>query len=458
MIFFKQIRKIVFGLFLILLNIAVHAQKYEINSIQISGNEKTKEQIILRKIPFSAGDSLSINYLENEIINIKQRLELLGLFNFVDISYSTNNQNNIDLNIELIERWYLWIYPILEVGDLNFDTYISNKKFDRINYGLSLEKHNFQGKNQLIKIKLRLGFKEQYSLSYFNEASNINPKLGYFVGTDFFRMKESIIASKNFEPVYYSKNEENPYIFRHINAYTGLSYKLNLSTRIKSKFAYNQYSSNIEYEGFGDNNFRFFELSGKFENDKRTNKYFPVSGHLLSFEIAKLGLIKYTNYYSVNQLILDLNFDFYQKLGQKFFYSTQSNFVYHYNSEEHTNFWLYRSIGYNNYLRGLDNLIINTEAHALARNSIRYNIFERKRSEVKLTGLKQFDVFYFTIYANAFCDIAFTKPHGLIMGAGAGIDLVTYYDRTLSFYYAYNNLNQNFNIFVQYKSPFIKYY
>jgi len=436
----------------------IKAQRMVIDSIRLQGNNKTQGEIIFAELSFATGDSLTSTMLDREIIVSENKLRLLGLFNFVNITYKASDSEHVSVLVDLVERWYVWVYPILEIGDINLDTYILNQEYTRINYGISFERHNLFGKNQLIKAKLRLGFKEQYSVYYSNPVCQGNKNLGYFAGVDFFRMKEAVVATENFKPVYYKSPGQNQYIFHYLNASAGMGLKLAGSTNLKVKLAYHYYFCDIDYPDFGSNNFRFPEASLKIESDHRDNKYFPSSGYFMSFEISKYGFFKYPDINSTDLLIFDLKFDAHVRLAKNILAGTQTHWVYQNSGTEHTNFWLYRSIGYENYLRGADNMIINSALYAYAKNSIRFTLFHRDRSEMHLTGLRQFDLFHLSLYAGAFADIAIAKPYGLIVGTGAGFDLVTYYDRVLSLYYAYNNVTKNFNIFVQFKSPIIKQY
>jgi len=57
-----------------------------IDGIQITGNQTTKDFIILRELPFSPGDTIPENDLPDKIRLARENLNNLLLFNYVQIS------------------------------------------------------------------------------------------------------------------------------------------------------------------------------------------------------------------------------------------------------------------------------------------------------------------------------------------------------------------------------------
>ena len=110
------------------------------------------------------------------------------------------------------ERWYLWTYPIFEYADRNFNIWLKEKEYERLNYGVHIIKYNFRGRREILNLKVRLGFREQYQVYYENPYFDKNQKIGFYVGFTKFRQKEIpfIIDSNQvhyYEDVNYLKNE-----------------------------------------------------------------------------------------------------------------------------------------------------------------------------------------------------------------------------------------------------------
>lgn len=135
-----------------------------ISEIKIKGNKKTKKEIILRELDFEVGEKISTIELNTKISDAKKNLTNLNLFNFIDFDIK-KNKNTVTIEIELVERWYVWPYPIFEISERNFNVWWNDFKetnysdFSRINYGLFLNIENFRGRNELIVLKYRRGFK-----------------------------------------------------------------------------------------------------------------------------------------------------------------------------------------------------------------------------------------------------------------------------------------------------------
>ena len=126
--------------FVFFLSIAALSQeKIEVSTITIKGNKITKADIILRELSFKKGEVLSYELLEKKINDSKENITNLMLFNFTDISIDEND-NRADIFIEVVERWYIWPYPIFELSERNFNMWWNEFKannysdFSRINY------------------------------------------------------------------------------------------------------------------------------------------------------------------------------------------------------------------------------------------------------------------------------------------------------------------------------------
>ena len=171
-------------------------EKILIDNITIVGNNITKEAIILRELTFKKGEVLSQKQIEEKIKQSKENLTNLSLFNFVDIKSVARN-TKADIIIDVVERWYIWPYPILELSERNFNVWWKEFKksnysdFSRLNYGVYLVWENFRGKNQLLKIKYRKGFKEHYLFRYEIPYFNKEKTIGISAFAQQFRRKKS---------------------------------------------------------------------------------------------------------------------------------------------------------------------------------------------------------------------------------------------------------------------------
>ena len=137
-------KSIVSTIILVLITSIVFSQeKIIISSVNISGNKITKKEIIIRELVFYINSITTKIELEYNITESQKNLTNLKLFNFNEIRY-TIIDSLVEIDIEVVERWYFWPYPIFEVSERNFNSWWNEFKaskfsdFSRLNYGLFL--------------------------------------------------------------------------------------------------------------------------------------------------------------------------------------------------------------------------------------------------------------------------------------------------------------------------------
>lgn len=141
-----------------------------IRSINITGNLKTKTNVILRELDISVLDSIPILLLPGRLDENEKRILSTGLFSEANINIKSwdQNQQMLDLIISVKEGWYLYPYVILELADRNFNVWA--KDFDysvrRLNYGVAMTQINFTGNKDKLKVKLQFGFTGKYEVYY----------------------------------------------------------------------------------------------------------------------------------------------------------------------------------------------------------------------------------------------------------------------------------------------------
>ena len=86
-----------------------------VSSIFLIGNTKTQNDIILRELAFEKNTSYATGNLDKRIEESKKNLVNLKLFNFVNIN-KTEDKDSIEITIDVIEKWYIWPYPIFEIS------------------------------------------------------------------------------------------------------------------------------------------------------------------------------------------------------------------------------------------------------------------------------------------------------------------------------------------------------
>ena len=165
-----------------------------LDSIEIVGNEITKDFIIQRELTFSKGDTL------NPILASynRERIYSLGIFNDVRLKPYRVNQTDI-LKIEIEESWYIYPLPFVELKD---------RDWDKISYGVNVLWKNFRGRNETLRGRFALGYDPSLSFTYNNPNLHYNLSL-YHQSQLLF--STSTNRSKTAEALYGSQFEQKIY-------------------------------------------------------------------------------------------------------------------------------------------------------------------------------------------------------------------------------------------------------
>eukprot|EP01036_Dinobryon_divergens_P058664 gene58664-78264_t len=71
----------------------------------------------------------------------------LELFNTVEMQIAPPDSAGLThITIYLKERWYLFVIPIVEIADRNFNQWwLAENKLSRLNYGVRIRRSNLRG-------------------------------------------------------------------------------------------------------------------------------------------------------------------------------------------------------------------------------------------------------------------------------------------------------------------------
>jgi outer membrane protein assembly factor BamA len=453
---------------LIALICANTVQSQTIERIVIQGNKQTQSQVILNELGVSEGDNLPEGGFDQWAEGARQRLQNTSLFVSLSLGYEIAG-DNIVLIVHVQERWYYWVYPILEHADRNFASFLNSRDWQRLNYGLSFEKHNFRGRNEFLKFKMRFGYRSQLGFMYDNPAIDKNRQQGIQISADRFQQSKILYTIDDNFPVYRFDEANNLLSenrFRMI-----YHYRPNLYSRIKFMAEYRDY-----YIGDGldtlapdylfqhENQSRFLSFYLKYESDFRNIKYYPTDGYYFSASVEKHGIGAMRS--EINLLIARLNFDFYQPIASNLSWASEAYFSTHLINENHIPFLFAGMIGYDYYPRGYEYRMVLGNAVYGLNETVRYNVFQSDAIFDEIIPIQQFKPFAFSVYCYGFFDMAYVDnqlsffegqslENQLLYSGGLGVDFVTYYDRSIGFHFAVTN-QKAFGIFATLRSPIYK--
>ncbi|MDC1063125.1 POTRA domain-containing protein [Flavobacteriales bacterium] len=448
-------------------DISIETKEHQISKIIITGNKITKESIILRELSFKKGDLIDIAKLKKIEDESKVNLTNLNLFNFITIS-NTVNEKNIIILIEVIERWYIWPYPILEISERNFNVWWDEFKssnysdFSRFNYGLFLNIENFRGQNELLMLKFRKGFKEHYMLSYETPNMNKQKTLGINTHLEFFRRKKTFYQTINNELVYFE--DDNSFTSKEMLLNIEFVYRKNLKTKHKINFDYHSTKVNTEII-FRNPNYllstndkgSFGKLSYQLIHENRNSNIYPTNGNYFDIEISKNIAFKSP----INHYEISFQLEKHRHFSNRFILG--SSLKSRISNADELAYFANQTLGFEDYVRGYEFYVVDGKDFYLSKTALKLILIENKKINLQYIKRKQFNKAHFSIYATVFSDLGYTNirhnynqnslENTLQWGRGFSIDYVTYYDKMLRIEFSINELGEK-GVFLHFSNPF----
>ncbi len=439
-----------------------------IDEITVQGNRITKEPIILRELVFGKGDTIKKIELLTDLQRSKENLMNLALFNFVLFDAEHSPGNRIKVIVTVTERWYIWPVPILEYAERNFNEFIKNREWDKINYGAYLKWKNFRGRNDVLSGKIRLGYIKDYALSYSIPSLGKRQQHGAAMGFNLTQQNEVIIATVNNKPLEYKPIEKPAQV--RFNAFAKYSFRRKYFTSHTLRLEYYDYNVsdsvailNPNFMGEGMSRLKFFLLTYVFEHDVRDSKVYPLEGFAVSLRAERLGLGIVDDYpypsFRFTGLLM-----FHQKLANRlYFYNTTKA---RYSQEKVMPYVLNKALGYNEYLSGYEAYVIDGSDFVITKYNLKLQVIKPTTQTIPFIRMEQFNKLYYALYFNVFADAGYvnnvfpdptnTMVNNWQFSAGVGIDLVTYYDQVLRIDYAINRFGEH-GIFFHLETPFYRW-
>jgi len=456
-------KKVIF--FLLFVTQLAHSQ-INVSNIVLKGNTKTQNDILIRELSFKKNINYTLDDLDKRIEESKKNLINLKLFNFVNINKS-ENKDATEITIEVIEKWYIWPYPVFEISERNFNTWWKEfsannySDFSRLNYGISFNWENFRGRNELLKLKIRKGFKEHYLLAYEIPYFNKNKTIEINTNLQFFRRKKTHFLTE-YNKLNYLEGDTFNSIDYDLN--TEIIYRNNHHQKHKLKFTYLQSritdsiaTLNPNYLGNKLSSTSIYTLSYIFEYENRDYIAYPLDGYALNFGVKKY-LSSTTN---------AKHFEFATKVENyitpyKRFY-IGSSFKAKYSTEGNQPYFIQKALGYSDYVRGYEYYVLDGESYWLSKTALKYALIEKTNFDIPYVKMKQFNKSHYSLYLGIFSDLGYVRNNqnkeqnsmnnSLIWGKGIALDYVTYYDKLLRIEYSINTLGEK-GVFLHFSSPF----
>lgn len=422
-----------------------------IGNIYITGNNRTREEIIIRELDFEEGDVYQKNDLLETITLVQQKLTNTRLFVTVEVVPLTISADDVDILIRLQERWYIFPIPIFRLADRNFTEWWVNQKrdFSRVNWGAQLDHMNLTGRNDRLSARLQFGFTKNVALKYSVPYINKSQKLGLSFGVSYSTNKTVGITSDGHRQVFYQSEDVARKSF---STNISLIYRPSFYTRHTFDVGYNRLKIqdsvaiiNPSYLSDGNTIQNYFRFSYLFSVDKRDFIAYPLTGSLFRLTANQFGLGIFDD---LSMTTARIGYGKYFKIGQKFF---QANRIETYkNFSNQIPYVLRAGFGYRpNFIRGYERYVVESDMLISYRTALKFQFLEGILGLNEKSVIPQFRTVPYAFYLKTFIDVGYSGDsllntennfynNELIGSIGIGLDIVTYYDFVMRLEYSIN--------------------
>jgi outer membrane protein assembly factor BamA len=415
--------------------------KVVIGAIGVEGNHKTRTGIILREMAIRTGDTLTTERLKDELEIDRRKIINTNLFVTVDLLTQANSDSvHTDIRIVVKERWYLIIMPVFQLADRNFNEWWYERKRDisRTTYGVYMSYGNVTGRADKLRFLAEFGFIPKFELAYTLPYIDKAKKTGVTVGTSYSINKTTAFRTWR-DKLQYLNSED-------INRERSVSYisftrrnKYYTFHTVDLRFSYSKISDTIallnpRYLLDNRKEQRYFQMTYTFSYDKRDNVQYALSGQVLGFQASKIGLLASDD---VNQFYI---YGLYRKfipLGKKWYFNTGARGRISFPGRQP--YLQTIGLGYRNDLvRGYELYVVDGQGYGLVKNELKYRLFSTQK-HLSFIPIRQFNTVPLAVYINSFADAGYVRNNypefsntklgnSLLYGAGAGLDVVTFYN------------------------------
>jgi len=377
-----------------------YIQNMIIERIILVGNEKTKEDVILRELKTKEGEKLNLTVLEEDI----KRLYNLGLFIKVDVLPAPLMNNKINLIFEFEESFYF--LPIPQGG-------IKEGDIKKIWGGINFEWRNFRGMNHTINLSFGVGYEPFIFTSFTNPWVMGKHHYFYQFGFGFSRNYDRSKGKTDSTGVYFLKDDVPTFKINNyqgsirfgkfINDFTALSGILSYFSKTVSEY---EESRTLSTDGHD----YYPSLTLDFTFDSRDYNKFPLKGFYNNTQYSRIGL--FSGLFDLNKIKFDVrNYLPVRIAGEyKIILGGRFNTAVTFGGGD-IPAYLREQLGYDNLIRGWDNFVFQGEDKLFASTELRIPIIQpfyvKGHDHMvinKLPVVKQFSYRY-GLYTTLFYDL-----------------------------------------------------
>ncbi|ADM89982.1 putative outer membrane protein [Candidatus Karelsulcia muelleri CARI] len=319
-------------------------KKFNFNKINLIGNKKVKDSIILQEITFSPGELWS----NKKMIKSLENLNKLDLFESVNFNYESNNKKkqvdinffftekknseiNFKINYQVPDLFGQFLLKINNFSLLNFlkfnkITYGDNQKVNfLINLGENLKKINLS----FIDPKPKLLNFSKFQLNFFSSKEKKKNKIEY-------NKKNFLNEENNYD---FTKNQYSMKLIKELKKFNKLEFNINYDSNKKSFFKNKNVITKV-IEKYKNLNFQLFfnkktidknQILVKKGENLKLNSIFTLTSSLRKKNLKK----KFFEYFKFQYKTI-----WYNKVFNNFFTKIGYEFGFILNNNSNNNFYM----------------------------------------------------------------------------------------------------------------------
>ncbi|HMR91126.1 MAG TPA: POTRA domain-containing protein [Chitinophagaceae bacterium] len=435
--------------------------RFMVRNIVIEGNKKTKPSVILRELFFRPGDSLRLPDLVEKFELARQQLMNTTLFHEVIVALKSFEGYDVDVLIQVKERWYIFPLPYFKPVDRNLNQWLVEQKasFKRVNYGMKLLYNNITGRNDKMQLWLITGYTQQFLLNYHRPYFDKDMKWGYTVSLGMGNNKEVNYQTFNDKQAFF---RQDSLLRKFKSASAELIYRHAIRTRHSFRAGYAEewvadtiLKLNPGYFAATGNKIRFPELTYTMTYFDLDYIPYPTKGYGAEITFTKRGFNKQNNLW---QLTAKGSANW--PAGKNAFFSLNAFATLKLPFDQP--YYNRRLLGYGDaFLQGYEYYVVDGVASAYLKTSFTRRLFG---FGINIPGTKKLlpQRIPFNIYGRVFTNMGYVYsrademnmlPNQMLFSGGFGIDITSVYDFTLKLDWSFNQLGQN-GVFFHRKSNF----
>lgn len=421
-----------------------------IRAINIFGNKKTKQALIDRELAIKTGVFYPHNDLNKLIRQTREQLMNTSLFVAVEISVDTLLPSEMDVNIHVKERWYLFPLPHFKIVDRNLNVWINDYKasLDRTEIGAKIVHNNLTGRNDKMNLFLIGGYSQQINANYYRPYIDKQLRQGLGFGFSFARSREVNYATDSNRQQFYSMPD---FARKYVRGELVYSYRKGSKMRSYLKASYTRDKMDSAIIALNPNIFGKGRTTAEFVDILANYQYFnldyipyPLRGWMVDFYALK----RFSKQIPMMQVggRAQATWRFLPKTYMNF----QTSFAFTLSSIEQP-YYNSRMLGYRSlYLQGLEYYVADGSLATMLRTTLRHEVL--KFTVKNIIPSKSHNEIPFRFFVKTFGNLgyAYNKNPGnnfmnnqLLSTAGFGLDILTVYDLVLKLEYSYNQFGQS---------------